>query len=468
MPKYRKAYFEIEKALACGAYNIVILLGLRKTGKTEILKQLCDNKKGCYHDFKERALTYEEAGELLDREESLILLDEIGYLDDFDLFMSSLHSRAGGAGKQVVITSSAYGALKQLGSEYLGGGRSYKVELFPLSFEEYLHFSRDDFNYGDNYEPTEQDVQDFYRLKNIPFGMSFIIDRQYMMDTFTDIDAARANKYQDERDVVLMREQYISVFDIIAYTLNSTLSMKRLTGARIGTQEFINTKGLPISQSLIGLANRIVNKMASDLDKNIGLSDLAHIVAYLYHAGFLFIDLIANEDASQSIDEAVQGLFRLNTFERFELYFKKYNFCVISPLLYTRLMVDLEFIAGKESDQPHLAGELYELAVKSEFVQKQGYDKYHISGKYRLGVTEVDLWKKNLLLEATVRHKKQAEHSVDKILLDYELVRVLTDEPGMWEDDGIYYRIGYPKALLMLSNGSISKLEPRKVKQHHI
>jgi hypothetical protein len=239
--------------------------------------------------------------------------------------------------------------------------------------------------------------------------------------------------------------------------------MKRLTGARIGNQEFVSTKGLPISESLIGLANQIVNKMASELDKNIGIEDLAHIVAYLYHAGFLFIDLIANEDSRQSIDEAVQGLFRLNTFEQFEKYFKTYNFCVISPLLYTRLMVDLEFIAGKEADQLHLTGELYELAVKSEFVQRQGYEKYHISGKYRLGLTEVDLWKKGLLLEATVSHKKQSDHSVDKVLTDYELIRVLTDEPGIWEDNGVYYRIGYPKALLLLSNGSISKLEPRKV-----
>jgi hypothetical protein len=42
------------------------------------------------------------------------------------------------------------------------------------------------------------------------------------------------------------------------------------------------------------------------------------------------------------------------------------------------------------------------------------------------------------------------------------MTRVLTDEPGVWEDNGIYYRIGYPKALLEMSNGRIFKLEARK------
>jgi hypothetical protein len=45
----------------------------------------------------------------------------------------------------------------------------------------------------------------------------------------------------------------------------------------------------------------------------------------------------------------------------------------------------------------------------------------------------------------------------------YQKIRVLTDEPGAWEDNGIFHRIGYPKALLMMSNGSLFKLEARKV-----
>ena len=462
MVKYRKAYYEIETALCCGAYDVVLLLGMRHVGKTEILKQLCDVKNGFYHDFKENRLSYEYAEALFDRDEDLLLLDEIGYLDSFDLFMSSMQKRAATAKKQVVITSSAYGAMKQLGHEYLGAGRSRMVELFPLSFEEYLHFSRDDFAYGEDYTPTVEDIQGFYRLSGIPSDMKFLLDEQYLPHTFKDIEVARANRFQDERDVVLTWEQYASILDILAYTLNDRLSMKRLMGAQIGKQEFVSTKGMTLSKSLVGLANKIVNKMAVDIEQDIGVEDIAHIVAYLYHSGFLYVDLEANEDEKQTASDAFTELLKIKNFGQFERHFNRYNFCVISPLLYTRLLRNFEFIVEKLYDSEALTGELYELTVKTEAVQRKGYESYHASKRYRLGPVEVDLWEKGLLLEAAVGDKHGDEFHVNKIMGDRPLIRVLTSDPQKceWDDTRGYYRIGYPKALLMVSNGGIFKLEP--------
>jgi len=460
LAKYRKAYYEIEAALDCGAYDVVLLLGLRHVGKTEILKQLKEKRKGHYHDFKENKLSYEEAEALFDRKEKLLLLDEIGYLENFDLFMSSMQKRAATSKKQVVITSSAYGAMKQLGHEYLGAGRSRMIELFPLSFEEYLHFSSDTFQYGDDYTPTKTDIQHFYRLTGIPSDMKFLLDEQYLPHTFKDVEVARANKFQDERDVVLTQEQYVSILDILAYTLNDKLSMKRLKGAQIGSQEFVSTKGMSLSQSLVGLANKIVNKMATDLEHDIGVEDIAHIVAYLYHAGFLYVDLEVNENNKQKASEAFTGLFNLKTFEQFKNHFKTYNYCVISPLLYTRLLKNFEFIAEQLYDNEGLSGELYELAIKSEAVQRKGYDGYHTSKKYKLGPIEVDLWEKNLFLEAAIGDKHGNEFNVNKVMGERPLIRVLTNDPEKceWDDTRGYYRIGYPKALLMVSNGEIYKL----------
>ena len=50
MEKYRKAFYEIEKALGTD-HGVIILFGLRKTGKTTILKQLSEKYKGHYIDF---------------------------------------------------------------------------------------------------------------------------------------------------------------------------------------------------------------------------------------------------------------------------------------------------------------------------------------------------------------------------------------------------------------------------------
>jgi len=297
----------------------------------------------------------------------------------------------------------------------------------------------------------------------LPPGMDFVIDRNYMLDTFTDIETSRANQLYAERDVFLTREQYISLLDIIAYTLNDRISIRRLQGAQVGRQEFGHLKGVPISQSLIGLANKIVNKMSTDIRSDIGIQDLIHIIRYLYHSGFLFVDLKTNENEKQNSDRIMHELGLTRTFADLEQLLKKYTFSVISPLIYTRLMVDLEDIAGRLCDETAPFGMIYELTVKSEAIYQKGYDIYHDSHKYTLPLIEVDLYENGLLLEATICHKADREHSVDKVFLDCALIRILTDLPGTWEFNDIYYRIGYPKALLMLSNNSIHNLKSTKI-----
>jgi len=224
---------------------------------------------------------------------------------------------------------------------------------------------------------------------------------------------------------------------------------------RVGAQELgKDIRGMSISGSLISLANSIVSRMTGGLFQDIGVKDLAYIVAYLYHGGFLFADLEYNERDRQIVDNVKRDLLLVNTIDDFSQVLTNYTLSVISPLLYTRLLVDLEDMAGRLC-AGSVFGMLYELTVKSESVYGNGYDCMHYSYKYRLGDIEVDLRHRGLLLEAATGHKKNKEHSVDKVMVGHEMIRVLTDEPGVWKEYGAYYRIGYPKALLMLSNGTI-------------
>jgi len=459
MEKYRKAYYHIEKALCTGSYHIIILLGLRKTGKTTILQQLAKKHMGHYVDLRNSIAPEQDYLDIYDRDEKLILLDEIGYLPSFDAYFGNLLADICSVGKKLVITSSSYGTLKQLSSERLGGGRSHTVELFPLDFEEYLYFSSSISSYGEEYDPTEEDVQNFYRLKDVPNNMDFVIDRYFMEDTFTDVEVARANQQFAQRNLYLTREQYIGALDVIAYTLNSHLSLKRFGSTPLGRQEFSKHKGISMSKTLIGLANQTVGKITGSPD----ISGLADIIKYLYHSGFLFVDLAVNENSRQISDRVIYDLGLVKTRLDFEQVLNQYEFSVISPLLYTRLMLDLEDVVGRIYDNPALTGQLFELTVKSEAIYAEGYTIYHDSHKYKNPPIEVDLLFKNLLLEATIRKKSKAEHSVDKVLIDHQLIRVLTTETGTFEDTGVFYRIGYSKALLMLSNRSIFNLEARKV-----
>jgi len=440
---------------------------LRKTGKTTILKQLARKYNGYYIDFRSSKNPDAEYLDIYNRKEKLILLDEIGYLPSYDAYFSNLEKAIKSADKKVVITSSSYGTLKQLESESLGGGRSHPVQLFPLSFEEYLYFIDKISKYGEDCDPTEQDLQNFYRLKNLPEGMDFIINREYLRGVFTDSEVAHDNAEYAVRDICLTKNLYSSVLDMIAYTLNDRISMKRFSGeSNVGAQEFVEgSKGIPISASLIGLANKVLKGAVSGMFKGLGIKDLAQIIAYLYHNGFLFVDLICNEGETQSIDRVKHQLNFIRTIEDFEQFLKTYTLSVISPLLYTRLMIDLEDIAGKLC-RGSIYGRLYELTVKSESVYKLGYDTEYYSYKYLAGVTEVDLWDRNLLFEATLEDKKAKKFHIDEVALDYQVIRVITSPFNKFEFNGIYYKIGYQKALLLLSNDRIYGLKATRLTDH--
>ena len=465
MVKHRKAYYTVEKALNCGALQIVILMGMRKMGKTTILKQLAEKHDGYYLDFKDLKDPVQDYLGIFDRKENLILLDEVGFLPDFDACLRALEHDLSGTGKKVVFTSSSYGALKQLGKESLGGGRSHKVELFPLDFEEYLFFSGRISAYGEDYEPTEQDVQDYYRLEGIHENMRLIVDRRYMEETFNDIETARDNYQHAIRDVFLTEAQHIAVIDILAYSLNEQMGVKRFGKTSVGVQEFGRKKssGLDLSNALINYAN--------EESKGMEGTELAQIIAYLIYAGFLFVDLTVSEGSRQNADRIVSSLLEVRGRDDLQAILEDYTLSVISPLLYTRLMIDLEGIVGEVYTMKPLSGQLYELAVKSEAVYKDSSYLSHTSYKYTTADTRVDLVmysstvRNGLLLEASVGYKPSDKQYIDTIFPTAAFIRVLTDEPGVFEFNDVFYRIGYPKALLMISNGSIFNLETSKVLQ---
>lgn len=147
----------------------------------------------------------------------------------------------------------------------------------------------------------------------------------------------------------------------------------------------------------------------------------------------------------------------------------KYTLSPISPLLYTRLMVDMEFVADRLITQ--MSGDLYELTVKSENVYSRDFCSVHYSFKFTKESDDninqdIDLIEYNpgpLLLECSIGSKQK--HHLKLVYPDSEWIRVLTDIPGLHEQREYYYRIGYPKALLMLSNRSIYELDRTRAAQ---
>ena len=459
--KKRKLYYEVKDYLEKGAHHVFLLLGLRKTGKTKLLTQLQDELGSdlvYYMDCRETKLTTDTYYDLFDLPQKYILIDELGYFEGFDEYMGRLLEDLNGTGKKFILTSSSYGTMKQLAREKLGASRAKVFELFPLSFEEYLYFSNKISEYGEDYNPSDNDLQDFYRLKGLPDGMDFIIDRDYMEGVFKDTEVAIDNQMGTVRTVELERKHYTAIIDLIAYTLNNKISIKKFRGGvNLGVQELgAAGKGLKFSETLVGFANSVAISMSP--------SDIGKIIAYLYHAGFLFADLFVNEKEEQSPVRIIGEFASVRSNQELSVALKTYTLSVISPLIYTRLMVDIENFTDKFVESRALYGELYKLTMKSEHVYGQGYSAYHATYKYVDGVIEVDLVNIDGLLihyvmEITISHKKNKDHNTDYPYRGKSLKRILTDREGVFETDGNIRRIGYPKALLMVSNKTIYDLE---------
>jgi hypothetical protein len=99
---------------------------------------------------------------------------------------------------------------------------------------------------------------------------------------------------------------------------------------------------------------------------------------------------------------------------------------------------------------------LYRLAVKSESLRQDGFQLSPTSYLHRTqkGDGEADLVRDGLLWETAMT--RQEPTLLDREFTDRKMVRVITDAPGT-KEQGIYHRIGYPEALLMLSRGNIRK-----------
>ncbi|OPX62873.1 MULTISPECIES: ATP-binding protein [unclassified Methanoregula] len=130
---------------ALGDERVLILAGIRRCGKSTLLKQLMQSSTGfCYVNFDDERLLGFHAADFEILNEVLLevygpsgtyFFDEIQNVEKFETFVRRLRDD----GKKVIITGSNAALLSQEFGTRLTG--RYKLfEIFPFSFEEYLRF----------------------------------------------------------------------------------------------------------------------------------------------------------------------------------------------------------------------------------------------------------------------------------------------------------------------------------------
>ena len=131
--------------------RVIILTGIRRSGKSTILKQIMQNKADyCYVNFEDerfidfKAQDFELLNEVLIEvynNPKIYFFDEIQNIEKFEIFVRRLQDQ----GKKIVITGSNASLLsKELGTRLTGRYKSF--EVYPFSFVEYLSFKKTEFN----------------------------------------------------------------------------------------------------------------------------------------------------------------------------------------------------------------------------------------------------------------------------------------------------------------------------------
>ena len=136
--------------------RVIILTGIRRCGKSTILRQIMKEKEDyCYVNFEDerfldfKAQDFEALNEILIEiynNPKIYFFDEIQNIEKFETFVRRLQDE----GKKIVITGSNASLLsKEFGTRLTG--RYKPFEIFPFSFSEYLKFknikSEEDWSY---------------------------------------------------------------------------------------------------------------------------------------------------------------------------------------------------------------------------------------------------------------------------------------------------------------------------------
>ncbi len=131
--------------------RVIILTGIRRAGKSTILKQIMKKKSNfCYANFEDerfidfKSQDFEQLNEVLVEiynNPKIYFFDEIQNVEKFEVFIRRLQDQ----GKKIVITGSNASLLsKELGTRLTGRYKSF--EVYPFSFREYLNFKGINYN----------------------------------------------------------------------------------------------------------------------------------------------------------------------------------------------------------------------------------------------------------------------------------------------------------------------------------
>jgi uncharacterized protein len=205
--------------------QVVILTGLRRVGKTTLLKQLIqhliDEKKiKAEHIFyislddyllKDKSILeiieeYRKIHRLAHDQKVFLFLDEITYQKDFEIQLKNIYDQEN---SKVYVSSSSASVLKSKKSFLTG--RNSLIEIMPLNFEEYLQFKKIKIKKADTHL-LEGVFEEFMRTGGMP---EYVLtgEVQYLKELVDDIIQKDIAAHYGIRDVQILKDYFLLLME---------------------------------------------------------------------------------------------------------------------------------------------------------------------------------------------------------------------------------------------------------------
>ena len=455
-------------------YNIALVAGIRKVGKTTALRQLEASVAGSvFIDFTEAGVGYQTIRTaLLDQNTSLLLLDEFARLDNFDKVAQYVHDMTVKDSRivKVIMTGSSAAHITKLRDGKLGGARARLFRLPPVMFVEYLYLTGKISNYTDYSNVSNEQFGEYLMLDGLPSTLQIQFNRQYFNDFYNDVQNSNNASCLTSSLVDLEPGDLQALADIIAYKLSESRRYGKVMSPAVGEQEARNIQRLhpEFDEAGIDLSDAFMTGSKGKA-ANITSADKGRILSFLLWAGLANVEVTKRDDTTKLIGVYnVDGELRCaDTEDKLTSAFKKASVCFTSPLFYTRLGRDIYekykidakelFVGGR------ILGLMFEVYVRGIFTTRTEDVLMSAVKLSYAGKGEADIYDEHerLLCELSVHNKDGDEVNVQKYFEDEELIRVCTS----WDKDDVYngvQHIPYAKFCCMLDTGDIFRVPRRK------
>ena len=452
-------------------YSVALVAGIRRTGKTTILKQL----QGYYRDAVYIDLSKTENGQeiiedlFLDDPSSLLLLDEISYLEDYEQYTQMIYNLTAGEYNRkfkVIVTGSSVAHVAKLRSSKLGGGRAKFFRLPPLMFSEYLLFTGRISSYNEYDNVKSEDFADYLFLNGLESNLCIHFTDDYFSTFYDEVSVSNKHSCLSFSFTDLREDDLSHLANLLAYKLSEACDYDTTVRPQVGNQEHIHlyNLGLRIKKNQIDLSTSLIadSKAAAP---GITISAIGRILHFMLYSGLANIEYLRIDPAVDvdGVGYVLNILQTCTTENELEDLFRRVSICMTSPLFYTRLGCD---ILSRKNVNPEMLkkgmifGKMLELYVRGALAS---WSNNTIFTSHKLNYTdvgEVDVWdsKHLLLCEISGRNKDAREIHIQDYFKDAPFIRVCTSRDKEYFNK-LYHQIPFAKFCCMIDTGDIFNLE---------